>query len=50
MESGVGRDWEDVQMAMRMNGNLKLVELEQWGHLEYIPAPGIGEAPKNQWG
>ena len=49
--SGVGRFRGNGQMAMRMNGNLQLVEVRRWegGIFRMIHRPGIREAPKNQW-
>ena len=44
------RDRRNGQMAMRMNGNLQLVEVRRWegGIFRMIHRPGIREAPKNQ--
>jgi len=47
-EVGVGRSRRNGHHAMRMNGNLQLTGVRERhrGHKR----PGIGEAPKNQWG
>ena len=32
--SGVGKDRQDGQMAMKMNGNLQQMGIRRWGHLQ----------------
>jgi hypothetical protein len=43
----MGRNRRDSQMAMRMNGNLQLAEVERWGGgiLKAYLRPEIGETP-----
>ena len=49
--SGVGRDKRDVQIGMRVNGNLQLAGFGGvWGILNTCHIPETGEGPKNQWG